>query len=156
MTVVILRCYCLVILDTTAAPGVFLICYQSKPGLIRGFSLVSAAYSSTVPGWPLSLKLGIFLCPCGSAVPTRTLPNWEFRAAADFFVTWLDLEESFLFQEQQQLPSTKSCATSTLAKDIWLPVLWSVHQLPAFFVFCWERRQFPLFLLSGRKGFRIH
>lgn len=80
----------------------------------------------------------------------------RFRAAADFFVTWLDLEESFLFWEQQKLPSAKSCATSTLAKDIWLPVLWSVYRLPAFFVFCWERRQFPFFLLSGRKGFRIH
>ncbi|RMC10123.1 hypothetical protein DUI87_12921 [Hirundo rustica rustica] len=83
--VVVLRCYCLVILDTTAAPGVFLICYQSKPGLRRDFSLVSTEYRNTVPSWPLSLKLGISLCRCGCAVPTRALPNGELEQQCVFF-----------------------------------------------------------------------
>lgn len=84
--------------DTTAAPC-FLICHQYKPELIRGFSLVSIAQNSAVPGLHLFLKLVSFLCPCGCVVQfpldLYQIESYSSSRFISFLITQLDLEESF-------------------------------------------------------------
>jgi len=93
--------------------------------------------------------------------------HWSFTksgvtASSRFFITWLDLEESFLFREQQQLPSdTFLVQFPSLLKrfDSQRSGVCISCQLIVCFAEGEEKIISTLpaeILWSGRRGFRIH